>query len=558
MGKMAKQRVARILVVDGEPGLVDDYRLALCGQPERGGGKDPADPDFDFFGSALCHDGLPDIELAVCRETAEALEAVERAVGRQRPFALAFVDPCGAAGLEAVAGMRALDPELYIVLVTTAADIQALDASARVSPADRLYYVQKPFHAVEIRQLALALGEKWRRDRETSEVPMRTADARPADAPAMSPAGVLVFDADDRLLSADSTIARMFPELAAVFVPGARYEEIQLQMARQLLPEDTLYRVQSWLRDRLDWHAAGGGLHEQRLRGSRWILMAEARVEGQGTTCHFYDVTELKRRTVRRAAEAHQTQMSQAFAGLCDRLCPDPEATGIGRSDGKVVSFPGGARQAPPAAGRLAGSNGCEFNGLLGKLQAVAQRQRLLPEQLDLDAAVPDLAQAGDYAVPAAIRLEVVASAGAWPVLVDRAGLAAALGELVRNACEAMPEGGHLVLEVGNARLERYGPGRADHVRLSIRDTGPGMSAEIAERALNPFFTTKGEATHPGLGLNTVHGFVSQSGGWMEIETAHGQGTRVDLYFPRATVSQGVLEALNGPARGRPNGGSAR
>ncbi len=558
---MAGHGTVRILVVDGEPGLIDDYRLALCAGSEKAAAGGSADPELDFFASAVCHEGLPDIELAACCEAAEAVEAIERSTGQQRPFALAFVDPRGTQGLEAIARMRVLDPKLHIVIVTAAPDIDALELSERVPPADRLYYVQKPFHSVEIRQLALALGEKWRGERETDGDPaerlrVQRREAGCAGAAEMSPAGVLVFDAGDRLLSANRTIGHLFPELAAFFVPGARYEEIQWQMARQLLPKDTLYRVHSWVRDRLEWHAAGGGLHEQRLRGSRWVLLAEARAEGGGTTCHFHDVTELKRREGRRAAAARLTQMSQAFAGLCDRLYLDPESGGVGPGDGKVVSLRAGAMEGRQAAGRSAGPDGSEINSLLGKLRAVAQRQRLRPKRLDLNAAVAEFVQTGDYAFPATVGVEVVAGAGLWPVQIDRDVFAAALGELARNACDAMPEGGHLTLEIANADPGRDGPVQADYVRLSVRDTGPGMPPEFAERALNPFFTTKSAAAHLGLGLSTVHGFVSQSGGRMEITAGDGQGTRVDLYFPRAVVAAGANASLNEPTRRRPSDGS--
>jgi PAS domain-containing protein len=556
---MAEQGPVRVLVFDSEPGLIEDYRLALCGGRNGHAGKSTADLDLDFFASAVSCEGLPDIEFVACGEAAEAVEAVERATARREPFALAFVDPCGVEGLETLARMRALDPRLCLVVVTAAADIEALDLSAHVPPADRLYYVQKPFHSVEIRQLALALGEKWRGERAMAERPAartRSHETESAGGADGSLAGVLVFDAGDRLLSANPTIARMFPELATILEPGARYEDIQREMARRLLPRDTLYRVEAWLRDRLEWHAAGGGLHEQRLRGPRWVLMAEARVEGQGTTCQYQDISELKRREARRAVEAHLTQVSKAFARLCDRLYPNLGAVGIGPDDGKVVSFPVGATERRPGGRGPAGPQGSTFNDLLGKLRAVAQRQRLLPERLDLEAVVTEFAQAGEYTLPAPIQVGVVAGADLWPVLVDRGGLTAGLEELVRNACEAMPEGGHLILEVANARGVRGGPIQADHVRLSVGDTGPGMSTQFAERALNPFFTTKAQATHDGLGLSAVHGFVVQSGGRMEIAAGNGQGTRVDLYFPRAAVSRSVLETSNGSAHGRPSEGS--
>jgi nitrogen-specific signal transduction histidine kinase len=150
-----------------------------------------------------------------------------------------------------------------------------------------------------------------------------------------------------------------------------------------------------------------------------------------------------------------------------------------------------------------------------------------LPRAVNLDSAMIALLQDVGREVPAAIEVEVVAAPGLSPVLADPDGLAAALRELVRNACEAMPEGGRLTLEAANVRhgQDRLAvpgsAGYAQYVRLSVRDSGPGMAPGFAERAVAPFFTTKTGAAHTGLGLAMVYGFMSQSGGRMESYGIH-------------------------------------
>jgi signal transduction histidine kinase len=76
-----------------------------------------------------------------------------------------------------------------------------------------------------------------------------------------------------------------------------------------------------------------------------------------------------------------------------------------------------------------------------------------------------------------------------------------------------------------------------------VRDSGAGMSPDLAERALNPFFTSKAASGHEGLGLSVAYGVVCQSGGHMEIENGEGDGAKVDLYFPRSTGVSGTSDA---------------
>jgi CheY-like chemotaxis protein len=132
-------------------------------------------------------------------------------------------------------------------------------------------------------------------------------------------------------------------------------------------------------------------------------------------------------------------------------------------------------------------------------------------------------------------------------VLADPAQVESSLINLAVNARDAMSEGGTLCIEARNAVFSEAGlfdpdAPRGDCVLLSVTDTGCGMTAEVLDRALDPFFTTKKMGHGTGLGLSMVYGFVKQSGGHLRIESTVGRGTSVRLYLPRTdpTAEPGV------------------
>ena len=101
-----------------------------------------------------------------------------------------------------------------------------------------------------------------------------------------------------------------------------------------------------------------------------------------------------------------------------------------------------------------------------------------------------------------------------------------------------MPDGGRLNVETSNVRFtpedvpKQYGLSPGGYVRITVSDTGSGMSPEVVARAFEPFFTTKPSGRGTGLGLASIYGFVKQSGGNATIYSELGRGTTVNLYLP--------------------------
>ena len=129
---------------------------------------------------------------------------------------------------------------------------------------------------------------------------------------------------------------------------------------------------------------------------------------------------------------------------------------------------------------------------------------------------------------------------GLWCVRADPGNLEQVLMNLVVNAKDAMPEGGALTVETDNVHLDdtfvtsHPGATVGAFVRLSVTDTGCGMSPELRALIFDPFFTTKGPSKGTGLGLSTVSGIVQQAGGFMAVDTEPGAGSTFTVYLPHS------------------------
>ncbi|MDB5313399.1 MAG: Blue-light-activated protein, partial [Gemmataceae bacterium] len=189
------------------------------------------------------------------------------------------------------------------------------------------------------------------------------------------------------------------------------------------------------------------------------------------------------------------------------------------------------------------------------KLLGYARRNQLVPGPVAPREALAEAAAAARRTFDPRIRVEVEVAPGCGPVLADPALLDQALTNLCLNARDAMPDGGTLTLSAGPVEGAAGGPADAPgepplqeadrapdarpeaFVRLSVADTGHGMTDEVKARIFDPFFTTKGPDKGTGLGLAMVQGIVRQHRGWVGWTSAPGAGTRIDLYFPRAEAA---------------------
>lgn len=177
---------------------------------------------------------------------------------------------------------------------------------------------------------------------------------------------------------------------------------------------------------------------------------------------------------------------------------------------------------------------------LSSQLLAFARRQPLQPLVIDLARVMVNMDDLLRRALGESVQLAISADEQLWNTLVDPGQLENVILNLAINARDSMPEGGAVTIALDNSSVSEDGPEAlpdlpsGQYVRLTVSDTGTGMSAEVRALAFEPFFTTKPVGKGTGLGLSMAYGFVKQSGGHIHLRSMPGSGTTVIVYLPRS------------------------
>ena len=160
----------RILIVDDEPGMHESYRQCLNGMGVGQGAALDA-MAAELFGDSKASEAPPvpaSFQMTHCMQGAEGVEAVAAGLARGERFEVAFIDvrmPPGIDGKETARRIRAIDPDINLVIVTGFSDFSPLEISRVAGPADKIFYIAKPFQAEEVVQTATALAHRWHADR---------------------------------------------------------------------------------------------------------------------------------------------------------------------------------------------------------------------------------------------------------------------------------------------------------------------------------------------------------------------------------------------------------
>lgn len=190
--------------------------------------------------------------------------------------------------------------------------------------------------------------------------------------------------------------------------------------------------------------------------------------------------------------------------------------------------------------------------GLTRQLLAFSRKQELQPTIINLRQSLADLANLLQPVVGQDIELSIAVDDNVQDVKMDLDQFRQAIVNLAVNACDAMPHGGKISIAVDDFVVQRTDqrsltphlkPGR--YARINFSDSGIGMPDAVQARIFEPFFTTKAIGKGSGLGLSMIYGFVTQSGGHIEVSSTSGQGSTFRLYLPCAAFELLDLETMS-------------
>ena len=251
------------------------------------------------------------------------------------------------------------------------------------------------------------------------------------------------------------------------------------------------------------------------------------------------DSEEAEGRHAARAESSPQAEKTQAVVQLAGGIAHDLNnllMTILGNSEMLAAKLDVGTPAHEMAA--LIEEAAQRTAELTRRLLAVARRQPLRPQAIEVDRLVVDLMEGLRGILGDSIAVEVSRRHDLRPAIADPAALETVIANLINNARDAMPDGGRLLIEAGMAQVEE-GQARqlsdvlpGPYVTVSVTDNGSGMTPDVVRRAFDPFFSTKRGGKGRGLGLSTVEGFAAQSGGCVTLASAPGKGTTVTIYLP--------------------------
>jgi PAS domain S-box-containing protein len=346
---------------------------------------------------------------------------------------------------------------------------------------------------------------------------------------------------------ADGTLLDVNPALVAMLGYSSKQELLSRNLGRDIyenpgLRESFVNQIQS--SHRLD----GIEANWKRKDGSVIVIKMSAGAVCEGNAIQYHEVIA-EDITERKVLEEQfrQAQKMEAIGQLAGGISHDFNnllSVILGNAELLADASTAHARQHHADEIKQAARRAAQ---LTRQLLAFSSKQVVHPVLLDLNTVVTDVGKMLQRALGEDVHVVLNLAGDLGSVRVDRGQVEQILVNLATNARDAMPNGGSLTIRTENATLDladavRYPgvtPGR--YIRISVIDTGAGMTEELRARIFEPFFTTKPRGRGTGLGLATVYGMVKQSGGYIWITSAPGAGSTFDVYLPQVDGKPAAL-----------------
>jgi PAS domain S-box-containing protein len=578
----------RILVVDDNSAIHDDFRKIIGGAAAEGSGLDAAAADLFSESTHSSKGGDLGFELSSAYQGQQALEMVTTAAQDQRPFAVAFVDvrmPPGWDGVTTVGRLWEVDPHLQVVICTAYSDYSWDEMLKELGVTDRLLILKKPFDNIEVRQLACSLTKKWnfgRQARSALEELQATVTARTAELQ-----GVLDTAMDGILTIDDKGIIQSCnPASAAVFARPC--EALVGHPLAELLDDDFRLELAAFLsaahaKRRDECPASRREVVGRRADGTPVSLdlaitlfhLADRRL----FTVILRDMTEQKSLQSRLLQAEKLQSIGQLAAGVAHEINTPTQFMGdnirflrdsfqqmdvlltsceklVNCADDEAESLLAELRQAgrPVELGYLRGEIPVAIEQSLDGVETIARIVRAMKEFSH-----PGTTQKSSYDINRAIlnTLTVVQSrtkdvADVRTVLDETLPLVECLPNEVNQVLL------NIIVNAADAIAEKHGPERGNiairtrrdgpNVEIAIEDDGGGIPPRIQNRVFDPFFTTKDVGKGTGQGLSIAHSMVvDKHHGELTFDSTPGVGStffvRLPILAPRTQPVDELCES---------------
>ena len=534
----------RILIVDDNAAIHEDFRKILLGYQSRNASLDAAEAVL-FSDKNAERPATAELRVDSAFQGREALGKVEQALAERQPYAMAFVDvrmPPGWDGIETIEHLWRADPTLQVVVCTAYSDYSWDKMIERLGVSDNLVLLKKPFDNVEVLQLSHALTKKWLVTRQA----------------------LLRMDDLEQMVRERTSEVRLSEErFSQAFNHSPIPQAIQTLRAQRFVDvNDAFLRMTGFTRDEvigrtplelrlcLDYESR----FLQFLRDGKAVHNAEAQISTRtGEIRHAL----LSLKSLDLAGEPHVLLMAQ---DITDRLHLESQlrqsqkmeavghlAAGIAHDFNNLLTIIQGhasLQLSSSGAGKNIESSLHQINGaaeraadLTRKLLTFSRRGMVRLKIINLNAAIQSFSKMLHRLLGEKTKLTTQLPGGLPNVFADTTSIEQVVMNLTLNARDAMPDGGTITLTTTQRTLTAEAATHpdareGDFLCLSITDTGTGMDEITRSLIFEPFFTTKGLNKGTGMGLATVYGIVKQHNGWIELDTAPGKGTTFRVMLP--------------------------